>query len=421
MTKRGKIILVVGIALLVALPVVLKKIRGGDAKEVEVQAVATRVITPTILASGSLTYQTEIRMVSEVMGRVKSLSVKEGDQVKAGDLLLRLDPATVQAQVDALEAGLRQSRLAIDRQRVASETLETKWNRYQKLRESGVIDANTYDEIRSQRDQSKVELNSSMQMAIQTEAQLKQMREQLAKTELRSPINGRVTQLTIKIGETAVPSVTSIAGSDLMIIADTSNMYAEVNVNETDVARVVPGQSAQIVPAAFPDKSWTGTVETVAVSPRQVAGQGKSYPVKIRLKASPDLQFHTGMSCRAEIATRAEDAKPVLAVPVQAVKYEDAEDRNQPAKSSVFIVKDGKVAKKAVDTDIADDSYIAITKGIAAGDRIVTGPARMLRFLQDGERVHEVASPDAPGGESKDKSAAPAADRRAADKQATAK
>ena len=400
MTKTGKIIIGVIVVAVLVVPVALKKMRGGDAKEVEVETVATRVITPTILASGNLTYQTEIRMVSEVMGRVKGLYVKEGDQVKQGDLLLRLDPATVQAQVDALEAGLRQSKLAIDRQRLASETLETKWNRYQKLRESGVIDANTYDEMRSQRDQSRVELLSSTQMAMQTEAQLKQAREQLAKTELRSPINGRVTQLTIKIGETAVPSVTSIAGSDLMIIADTSNMYAEVNVNETDVARVVPGQTAQIVPAAFPDKSWVGTVETVAVSPRQVAGQGKTYPVKIRLKPSVDLQFHTGMSCRAEIATRAEDAKPVIAVPVQAVKYEDAEERDQAAKASVFIVKDGKAVQKSVDTDIADDSYIAITKGVAAGDRVVTGSARTLRFLQDGERVREVASTDtAPAGD----------------------
>jgi HlyD family secretion protein len=324
--------------------------------------------------------------------------VKEGDQVKQGELLLRLDPAAVQAQVDALEAGLRQSKLAIDRQRLASETLETKWARYQKLRETGVIDANTYDEIRSQHDQSKVDLSSSLQQAMQTEAQLKQMREQLAKTELRSPINGRVTQLTIKSGETAVPSVTSIAGSDLMIIADTSNMYAEVNVNETDVARVVPGQTAQIVPAAFPDKAWTGVVETVAVSPRQVAGQGKSYPVKIRLKASNDMQFHTGMSCRAEIATRATDATPVIAVPVQAVKYEDAEERDQVGKSSLFIVKDGKVAKRTVETDVADDSYIAVTKGVAVGDRIVTGSGRTLRFLKDGERVKEVAATETSTG-----------------------
>jgi len=395
MTRSGKILVVGLIVLVLAVPVAVRKMRGGNEKEAEIQTVQTHVITPTILASGSLTYQTEIRMVSEVMGRVKELNVKEGDQVKQGDVLLRLDPATVQAQVDALEAGLRQSNLAIERQRVTNETAETKWKRYQQLRESGVIDANSYDEIRSQRDQARVDLNSSMQQAMQTEAQLKQAREQLAKTVLRAPINGRVTQLTIKSGETAVPSVTSIAGSDLMIIADTSNLYAEVNVNETDVARIVPGQQAKIVPAAFPDSSWTGVVETVAVSPRQVQGQGKSYPVKIRLSASEDLKFHTGMSCRAEIATRGTDAKPVVAVPVQAVKYEEAEERDAPAKASVFVVKDGKVTKRAVETDIADDSFIAITKGVKDGEQIVVGPARVLRFLNDGEHVRAMAAEEA--------------------------
>ncbi|MBK7115658.1 MAG: efflux RND transporter periplasmic adaptor subunit [Proteobacteria bacterium] len=387
MSKGGKIIIVAAIVLALAGAVALKKMRGGDEKEVEIQTVATHVITPTILASGSLTYQTEIRMVSEVMGRVKSLYVKEGDLVKQGDVLLRLDPATTQAQVDALEAGLRQSKLAIDRQRVASDTLETKWKRYQQLRQSGVVDANTYDDIRSQNEQSKVELNSSMQMALQTEAQLKQAREQLAKTVLQAPISGRVTQLTIKVGETAVPSVTSIAGSDLLTIADTSNLYAEVNVNETDVARVVPGQTAKIVPAAFSEQSWEGTVETVAVSPRQIAGQGKSYPVKIRLKPSATLQFHTGMSCRAEIATRGTSADAVVAVPVQAVKYEESTDRDAPAKSSLFVVKDGRVKQRTVETDIADDMYISVQKGLAAGEQIVVGPARVLRFMRDGERV----------------------------------
>jgi HlyD family secretion protein len=393
MTKSGKIITVSVIVLALAGAVAFKRLRGGEVKEAEIQTVSTHVITPTILASGSLTYQTEIRMVSEVMGRVKSLYVKEGDLVKQGDLLLRLDPATVQAQVDALEAGLRQSKYSIDRQRVVADTLETKWKRYQQLRQSGVVDANSYDDIRSQNEQAKVELNSTMQMSLQTGAQLKQAREQLAKTELRAPISGRVTQLTIKVGETAVPSVTSIAGSDLLIIADTSNLYAEVNVNETDVARVMPGQTAKIVPAAFSEQSWEGTVETVAVSPRQIVGQGKSYPVKIRLKPSATLQFHTGMSCRAEIATRGSSADAVVAVPVQAVKYEESTDRDAPAKSSLFVVKDGRVKQRNVETGLADDAYIAIQKDLAVNEQIVVGPARVLRFLRDGERVKAAAKP----------------------------
>ena len=391
MSRGGKILILAGVVAAIVLLVVSQK-RGGEVKRVEVATVDERVITPTILASGSLTYQTEISMRSEVMGRVQSLYVKEGDMVKQGDVLLRLDPATLQTQVEALEAGLRQSRLAIERARVGAETIETKWGRYQQLRESGVIDANTYDEVRSQRDQARVELNSSMEMASQTEAQLNQAREQLAKTVLRAPINGRVTQLVIEVGETAVPSATSIAGSDLLTVADTSNMYAEVNVNETDVARVVPGQIARIVPAAFPDESWEGVVETVAVSPRQVQGQSKSYPVKIRLNATSELRFHTGMSCRAEIATRASDARPVVAVPVQAVQYEEADNRNEAARASVFVIEEGRALRRPVEVGLADDAWITVEKGLAAGARIAVGPARVLRFLREGDRVEELGT-----------------------------
>ncbi|MEO8306535.1 MAG: efflux RND transporter periplasmic adaptor subunit [Pseudomonadota bacterium] len=387
MTKGGKWLIAAGIVALLAIPVALRSHRGGNTKQVEIETVEKRVISPTILASGNLTYQTEIRMVSEVMGRVKELRVKEGDLVKKGDVLLRLDPATVEAQVSQLEAAAQQSRLAIQRTKVQLATIETKLSRYEKLRTDGLVDQNTYDDLKSQRDLARVELDSSGQQLLQTQAQLSQMREQLAKTVLRAPIDGRVTQLTIKIGETAVPSVTSIAGSDLMVVSDTSNLYAEVNVNETDVARINVGQEARIAPAAFPDDTWPGTVETVAVSPRQVAGQGKTYPVKIRLQPGENPKFHTGMSCRAEIVTRVGAATAQVAVPVQAVRYEETTDAAQIAKASVFIVKDGRVTEKKVETGTADDAWIAVKKGVEETQDIVVGPARILRFLKDGDRV----------------------------------
>jgi HlyD family secretion protein len=398
MTTRGKWIVAVVVLALIALPVTMRIMRGGDAKPVEFETVGTKVISPTILASGVLTYQTEIRMVSEIMGRVQELLVKEGDEVKKGDLLLRLDPATMRAEVAQLEAVTQQSRLAIQRQQVQVQMIETRWKRYEQLKSQSLIDANTADDVRSQRDLALVELDSSRQNLLQTEAQLKRSRENLAKTELRAPITGRVTALTIKIGETAVPSVTSIAGSDLMVVADTSNLYAEVAVNETDVARIKVGQEARIAPAAFPDESWIGIVETVAVSPRQVTGQSKNYPVKIRLQPSADARFHTGMSCRAEIVTRDTAASPVVAVPVQALQYEETTQQDTPARASVFVEKDGKVSKRFVETGTADDAYIEITKGVEAGARIVIGPARELRFLRNGDRVMqmpEIASDDA--------------------------
>ena len=396
MSRRRTWLILGAVVALVTVPVALKLSRGGAPKQLEIEAVAKRVLSPTILASGSLTYETEIRLVSEVIGRVKELRVKEGDQVKKGEILLRLDPAQSLAQVAQLEAALAQSRLNIERQKVTAITLEAKFKRYQTLRGQGVIDANTYEDIASQRDLAQVELTTTGQALKQTEAQLKQAREGLAKTEIRAPLDGRVTALFIKIGETAVPSVTSIAGSDLMVVADTSHLYAEVNVNETDVARVGVGQSAHIVPAAFPDRSWAGTVETVAVSPRQVAGQSKSYPVRIRLADSPDIRFHTGMSARAEISTRNTDASPSISVPVQAVRYEESTNKNDKAKASVFVIEQGKAISRPVETGAADDSYVEIVKGVAVGEQIATGPARTLRFLHDGDRAVKAtgAAPD---------------------------
>jgi HlyD family secretion protein len=227
----------------------------------------------------------------------------------------------------------------------------------------------------------------------QTQAQLKQARERLAKTEIRAPMAGKVTALFIKAGETAVPSAMSIAGSDLMVIANTDSMYAEVNVDETDVARVNVGQIAQIVPAAFPDQSWEGKVERVAISPKQAAGQSKSYLVRIQLAQRENMNFRPGMSCRAEISARSDDAPKTLAVPVQAVRYDESDDvSKKSSKASVFVAKDGKAHKRDVETGAADDTYIEVVRGIAAGEQIVTGPAKILRFLREGDRIVAVVA-----------------------------
>jgi HlyD family secretion protein len=392
-----KWIVIIGVVLVIAVPVTLSLVRGGEAKQVEIEAAGLRAIAPSILASGTLAYESEVRLVPEIMGRVLKLNVKEGAFVKQGDLLVQLDPATSEAEIAQLEAAKRQARLNIERQKVTLETQSAKWKRYQTLRSSGIVDANTYEEIASQRELARVELDTSLEMLGQTEAQIKQARERLAKTEIRAPMSGKVTAVYIKQGETAVPSAMSIAGSDLMIIANTASLYAEVNVDEADIARVEVGQDATIAPAAFPDQSWKGAVEQVAISPKTQTGQSKTYQVRIKLEQKEQAHFRPGMSCRAEISTRLADAAPILAVPVQAVRYEDSDDVNKKSdKASVFVARDGKVQKRNVETGAADDTYISIMSGISAGEQVVTGPAKILRFLHEGDRVAAVASAAVP-------------------------
>ncbi len=374
---------------LIALPVVLKLSRDDAGKMVDVEQVSMRGLTPTVLASGALTYESQVTLAPEVTGRVTEILVEEGDQVKRDQLLMRLDPRAPQAAIEQSEALVRQARLSIERRQVDFDTLVARAKRFEALREQGMVDANSLEELISARNLAEVDLRTSREQLTQAIAQLRSAQEQLAKTEIRSPLDGKVTAIYVKVGQTAVPSFSGIAGSTLVDVADTASIDAEINVDETDIARVRVGAEARVVPAAFPDKTLSGVVEQVAIAPRYT-GQSKSYPVRVRLTNTTGVTFHPGMSCRAEVLTGSDSDEKVLAVPVQALRYEDNPEKSSKSEksiASVFVFDAGRAVKRAVSTGTADDSHIAITAGLKQGDQVIVGPAKTLLFLLDGEKV----------------------------------
>jgi HlyD family secretion protein len=378
------------LAALIALPVVLKLSRGGTEKMVNIEPVTLHALTPTVLASGTLTYESQVTLAPEVTGRVKEILVEEGDQVKRNQLLMRLDPAAARAAIEQSKAQVRQARLNIERRQVDFDAQVVKVRRFEALRDRGMVDANSLQELSAARDLAEVDLRTSREALSQAQAQLSQAEEMLAKTEIRSPLDGKVTAIYVKVGQTAVPSFSGISGSILVDVADTASIDAEINVDETDIARVRVGAQARVVPAAFPDKTLMGEVDQVAIAPRIQAGQNKSYPVRIRLTNTAGVIFHPGMSCRAEVLTNALDDAKVLAVPVQAVRYEDNPDKSSQAEkslASVFVYDKGRAVKRTVSTGTADDSYIAITAGVKQGEQVIVGPSKTLLFLLDGEKV----------------------------------
>jgi len=389
MARKQWIVIGVIVAL-IALPVALKLSRGGTDKLVDVESVAGRALTPTVLASGALTYESQVTLAPEVTGRVTEILVEEGDQVTRDQLLMRLDPAAPRAAVEQSQAQVRQARLSIDRRQVDFDTQVAKTKRFEALRAQGLVDANSLAELVSTRNLAEVDLRTSREQLSQALAQLRQAQELLAKTEIRSPLTGKVTAIYVKVGQTAVPSFSGIAGSTLIDVADTTSIDAEINVDETDIALVRVGAEARVVPAAFPDKTLLGTVDQVAIAPRQQYGQNKSYPVRIRLANTADVIFHPGMSCRAEVLTNTRDDAKVLAVPVQAVRYDDNPDKSAQAEksiASVFVYDAGRAVKRPVSTGTADDSHIAVTSGLKEGEQVIVGPAKTVLFLVDGERV----------------------------------
>jgi HlyD family secretion protein len=397
MTRKHWIVLG-AIAALIVIPVSLKVSRGDAGKAVDVEHVALRALTPTVLASGALTYESQVTLAPEVTGRVKEILVKEGEQVVRDQLLMRLDPKAPQAAIEQSKAQVRQARLRIERTQVDFDAQVIKVKRFEALKANGMVDANSLEALASARDLAEVDLRTSREQLSQAMAQLSQAEEQLAKTEIRSPLVGKVTAIYVKVGQTAVPSFSGIAGSVLVDVADTTSIDAEINVDETDIANVKVGAAARVVPAAFPDKVLTGKVDQVAIAPRQQLGQNKSYPVRIRLTNVAGVVFHPGMSCRAEVLTSSQGDSKVLAVPVQSLRYEDNPDKSSKAEksiASVFVYTGGHATKRVVTTGTADDSYIAITSGLKEGEQIVVGPAKTLLFLLDGEKVNIAVKNDA--------------------------
>ena len=372
------------LVLAVAVPLALKRVTGDSDTPVDFATVAEQQVRPSILASGTLAYKVEVNLTAEVLARVASIAVEEGDVVEKGQLLLRLDPETYNNIIAREEAGVRQNRISIERQRAVVALRKQQFERSQRLAEAQLIDRNRLDEDRNQYVVAEADLKSSEEALRRATAVLSDAREQRAKTEIRAPIAGRIVSLPIKVGEVAIPSTASLAGAQLMKIADTSAIQAEVKVDEADVAKIRMGQRADVFAAAYPDNSLKGSVEKIALTPT-VDGQGRSYRVTLAIEAPKDLLLRSGMSARAVIYLG--DGGKSLAVPVESVISETPE--KNVVKRYVWLATDGKARKTAVTTGLSDDRWESIESGVKAGDRIIVGPSKTLRRLRDGESATE--------------------------------
>ncbi len=394
MTRKRKLIAAAVVLAVVLVPVLIKAGRGEARTEVQVAAVAEQAIRPTILASGTLAYLTEVNLTAEVVAKVSEILVKEGDQVEAGQLLLRLDPETYRNAIQREEASRRQSLISIERQRLNLALAEKKLERGATLLERRMIGQSDYDDLRNARDLARVELQSSEEALRRADAILGEAREQLAKTDIRAPIAGTIVSLPIKVGETAIPSTNALAGAILMKIADTSAIEAKLKVDEADIARIAIGQQADVYAAAFQDTAIKGRVEEIALAPT-IEAQGRAYEVTVLLDVPQGVSLRSGMSARADIFLG--DGGSSLAVPVEAVVVEEDEDKK--VTRYVWVNREGVARKVVVETGLSDDRWEAITSGLAKDDQVITGPARALRVLRDGQPVSAAEPATTPAGE----------------------
>lgn len=449
--KRTFIIIGIGIVLFVGFGILARTMGWlGDESGllVETGTAERKTITQLVSASGVISPEVEVVLTPDVSGEIIQLTVKEGDFVNQGDLLLRIRPDIYQARIDEIQAALLNAK-AREQQALAG-MLRSKLNyeKQKELYERNVIPEMEYVTAKTQFDADEANYNASRFSVQSTEASLRQAQEELRKTVIRAPISGTISRLNVETGERVVGSV-QMAGTEIMRIARLEQMEVEVRVNENDIVKVSVGDTTRILVDAYSGRNFSGVVTEIANSAIR-RGEGTTeqiseYVVKVRittphnLSASPELMrraaaeelsgserapdFKPGMSATVDIETHTE--YNVVAVPIQAVTVRDfailergsrtsttteegAEDvdstevvesasttgtpgvRREDIRRVVFVVDGDKAKMVEVETGINDDSHIQLLRGVDEGTEIVTGNYRLLsRQLKDGDKIRK--------------------------------
>jgi HlyD family secretion protein len=386
-------------------------------KEVRTEEVARRDLVSVVTSSGVIQPKRKVDISADISGRVIELAVEEGQLVRRGDLLLRIDPTAYQAAVRRAEAAVAQAQAQAAQARANLLQSQSGARRAEQLsRGDQLISSQDVEQAVTAAQVAEAQHEAARYAVQQAQATLSEMREALRKTTIVSPMDGRVTRLNIEEGETAIVGTMNNPGSLLLTVADLSVMEASVRVDETDVPRISFGDSAVVRIDAFPDQTFTGRVTRIANSAMQSlaasAGQAQAvdFEVIVTLDAPPD-ELRPDLSATAEIVTDARAAAvsvPIIAVTVRdsagkkfAIRDEGAAATNgraarQAEVEGVFLLRDGRAAFVPVRIGIAGERFFEVQQGLDGGETVVAGPYSVIRDLQEGDAVRVAPPADAP-------------------------
>lgn len=431
--------------------------------EVLVAKAAPATIVEKVSASGKVQPETEVKISPDVSGEITELYVREGDSVRKGQLLLRIRPDNYQAmvnmqsaQVGTQRANVGQSQARLQELMANARQTELTYRRNASLYKQKVISQADYEASQAAYNASQEGINSARQQikasqsTVQSaQASLEEARKNLNKTTIYAPVSGTVSKLNIKKGERVV-GTTQMAGTEIMRIANLNNMEVRVNVNENDVSNVNIGDSVEVEVDAYANKDehFRGLVTNIANTAKDALTAEAVTEFEVRIRLMPEsyrhllrtvgkrtiVPFRPGMTASVDIITDRQAG--VLSVPLASVTTRsDSADAKQDAGGAkvrvggrpggtataatkaapksevqevVFVVRGGKAVLTPVKTGISDFQRIQITKGLQAGDEVVSGPFRAVaKELKDGKLVvvkdektlNKAALKDASGGE----------------------
>ena len=436
------------------------KIKQGAIVSVTTSLVARQDLVSLVTSSGEIKPRNYINIGSNANGasRITEINVVEGQRVRKGQQLAKLESvqpeaqlaaqranvATTEAESSASEAGLnaadeniKSAQASIDRSKADSERARQDFDRSRQLFEEKLVarqefesKKSAYDsslaavreaearvsQLRAARAQQAAQVNASQRRVAASQANLRSAADVLQRTFATSPIDGVVTNLPVRVGETVVPGIQNSSASLIMTIADMSIITAEVKVDETDIVNVALGQRTEVTIDAIPGKKFSGKVIEIgntailrstglAASQSAISSQeAKDFKVVVALENPPD-EIRPGLSCTARITTAT--SLKALSIPIQALTVrqkgdleplnpgEKKPDTLSPAQAKaakeetqgVFVVKNGQATFRKVETGITGTTEIQITKGLEEGEEIITGSYKIIRTLRNDAKV----------------------------------
>ena len=410
MSKKTIFILLGSAIGLILLLVGLKK--GGvignndESKVVELSKVAQTTIVETVSATGKIQPEIEVKISSEVSGEIIALPIKEGQQVKKGDLLVRINPDLYESGVNRSVASMSTTKAGLSQADAQVKEAKANYDRNKKLFEKGIISKSEWDRIVSAYEVAVANKQSAYYQVQSASATVTEAKDNLGRTTIYAPADGTISLLNVELGE-RVLGTQQMAGTEILRIANLNNMEVEVDVNENDIVKVNIGDSANIEVDAYLKREFKGIVTSISnsASSTLTADQVTNFKVKVRIlkESYQDLlegkpqnfsPFRPGMTATVDIITKRKEN--IVAVPISAVVIKDdttsvkkdivaeldkkeQEQKGTAPKSDkkyecVFVKVGDKAKLRVVKTGIQDDTNIEIISGLKPGEEIIIGP-----------------------------------------------
>ena len=403
MKKSFKWIIGAAVLIIVALVIFGRK-NSNKGVEVTTQVVAKGTITEVIPANGKIKPVVEVKISPDVSGEIVELNFKEGDNIKRGELIIKIKQDVYISMRDRAEASLNSVKAQLTQQLAQFIQIEQSYLRNKTLYEQKAISEADYENALSQYNVTKEQIKAAEFNVKSATAALQEAQDNLVKTTIYAPMDGIISKMNVEKGERVV-GTSQMAGTELLRIANFDQMEVLVDVNENDIIRIQERDTAMVEVDSYPGRKFTGMVTQIANSAKNIGSsieQVTNFEVKILIlpESYQDLvkeglnPFRPGMSATASIQTERRDN--IISIPVQTITTRNdlftdtlANKKSDELKEQVFVVKeDNTLEVREIETGIQDITNIEILSGLKEGERIVTGPfSAISKTLKSGAKV----------------------------------